>query len=83
MTSMNDSSRTTLTEKQHKILKILERFSSSEGMTAMDVGISADYPRKKAEKWARPALKELIKKKLVIRDNGIFIPINIKTKKEQ
>lgn len=41
----------------------------------MDVGLYFEQPRKKAEKWAKPAIKELIKQKLVYKDENGYKPI--------
>ena len=40
----------------------------------MDIGVTSGYPRKKAEKWAKPALKELVKLKLIRREDGKYYP---------
>ncbi len=66
-----------LTPKQEKIYKFVKRFGNKGNLTAMDVGLSFEQPRKKAEKWAKPALKELIKQKLVCREGDSYESIKI------
>ncbi len=61
-----------MTPKQDKILSIVQRYCGEDGITAFDVGISGGQTRKKAEKWAKPALKELIKGGLVERKEKKF-----------
>jgi hypothetical protein len=64
-----------MTPKQQSIYDLVRRYGKISGMTAMDVGLNFGYPRKKAEKWAKPALKELVKQKLIRRDNDKYYPI--------
>ena len=61
-----------LTPKQKDVLGLVRRLSKENGMAAMEVGLYFGQPRKKAEKWAKPALKELIKQKLVVRDSNTY-----------
>lgn len=63
-----------LTPKQKEILSTIKRFGKSDGITAMDIGIQFGQPRKKAEKWAKPAIKELLKQKLVERNGDVYKP---------
>jgi hypothetical protein len=65
-----------MTPKQQSIYDLIKRYGKINGMTAMDIGVNFGYPRKKAEKWAKPALKELVKKKLVRRENDKYFPIS-------
>jgi len=65
-----------LTPKQESVYSIIKRYGRISGMTAIDIGISCGYPRKKAEKWAKPALKELVKRKLVRRNGEKYYPEN-------
>ncbi len=67
-----------LTSKQSRINRIIKRFGKTDGISAFDIGVIADQPRKKAESWAKPAVKELIKQKLVSRGkNNKFFPVLI------
>jgi len=61
-----------MTPKQEKILSIIERYGRINGITAEDIGVAGGYPRKKAEKWAKPALKFLVKEKKIRRDGERF-----------
>jgi hypothetical protein len=63
-----------LTPKQEEIYKMVKRFGLKGKLTAMEIGLAFGQPRKKAEKWAKPALKELIKQKLVERIDDAYIP---------
>jgi len=64
-----------LTPKQKDILGCIKRFGKDKAISAMDVGLYFEQPRKKAEKWAKPAIKELIKQKLVYKDENGYKPI--------
>jgi hypothetical protein len=64
-----------LTPKQKEIYKFVKRFGDKGKLTAMEIGLSFDQPRKKAEKWAKPALKELVKQKLVARNGDGYTTI--------
>lgn len=57
-----------LTPKQKEIHKFVKRFGKNGGLTAMEIGVGLGQPRKKAEKWSKPGLKELVKSKLVERN---------------
>ena len=61
-----------LTPKQEEILNFVKRFGEKGKLTALEIGVGLGQPRKKAEKWAKPALKELIKQKIVERDNDAY-----------
>ncbi len=61
-----------LTPKQKDIYDFVRRYSKTEPITAVEIGMAFDQPRKKAEKWAKPALKELVKQKLVIRNGDAY-----------
>ncbi len=63
-----------MTPKQESVYQLVKRYGKIGGMTAMEVGINSGYPRKKAEKWAKPALKELIKLKLIRREGEKYFP---------
>jgi hypothetical protein len=60
-----------LTPKQGDILKYVEKYGK-HGISAMDIGIAFGYPRKKAGKWAKPALNQLTKQKLIERRDGLY-----------
>lgn len=64
-----------MTPKQKEIYELLKRYAKISGMTAMEVGVNSGYPRKKAEKWAKPALKELVKLKLIRREGDKYYSI--------
>ena len=64
-----------LTPKQKNIYQFVKRFGNKGKLTAMEIGIGFDQPRKKSEKWAKPALKELVKQKLIIRNGDAYIAI--------
>ena len=66
-----------ITPKQKDILNTVRRFGKTDGMSAIDIGISLGQPRKRAEKWVKPAIKELIKQKLVRRDENVYKPISL------
>ena len=63
-----------MTPKQQSIYDLIRRYGKISGMTAMDIGVTSGYPRKKAEKWAKPALKELVKLKLIRREGEKYYP---------
>jgi hypothetical protein len=63
-----------MTPKQESIYQLIRRYGKISGMTAIDVGLNSGYPRKKAEKWAKPALKELVKLKLIRREGEKYYP---------
>jgi len=63
-----------LTPKQQEIYEIVKRFGRSGKITALDIGVTAGHPRKKAEKWSKPALKELVKQKKIIRNGDAYAP---------
>lgn len=63
-----------LTPKQKDIYNLVKRFGNKGTLTAIDIGISMGQPRKKAEKWAKPALKELVKQNLVTRNGDAYEP---------
>lgn len=63
-----------LTPKQQEIYRIVKRFGKVGRLTAMVVGLALGQPRKKAEKWAKPALKELVKEKMIIRNGDTYAP---------
>ena len=61
-----------ITPKQKEIYNFVKRFGGRGELTALDIGVNFDIPRKKAERWAKPALKELVKQKLVERNNDVY-----------
>lgn len=62
-----------MTPKQKQIYDTMKRFCGEQGMTSFEIGISAsDHPRNKAERWAKPALKELVKLKVIRRQDDKF-----------
>lgn len=61
-----------LTPKQKDIYDFVKRFGKRDPVTAFDVGIHFGQPRKKAESWAKPALKELVKQKIVARNGDAY-----------
>ena len=63
-----------MTSKQKKIYDTVRRFGKISPINPMQIGEILGQPRKKAEKWAKPALKELVKLKLVERIDGNFQP---------
>ena len=66
-----------MTPKQESVYYIVKRYGKISGISAMDIGTSAGYQRKKAEKWAKPALKELVKLKLVRREGEKYYPTEV------
>jgi hypothetical protein len=64
-----------LTPKQQDILDFVNRYGKN-GISAMDIGVNFGFPRKKAEKWAKPGLKELVKGKHVQRIDELYYPAN-------
>ncbi len=64
-----------MTPKQIKIYEMIKRFGKDKGITAAEVGNIGGYPRNRSEKWAKPALRELVKAKKVRRDGDFYILI--------
>jgi hypothetical protein len=64
-----------MTPKQKSIYNLVKRYGKISGMTAEEVGKNSGYSHKKAEKWAKPALKELVKKKIIRREDDKYFPI--------
>jgi hypothetical protein len=64
-----------LTPKQEQILEFVKRYGRVSGVTATDVGMAFDYPRKKADKWAKPALKVLVKNHLIEKNGDKYFPV--------
>jgi hypothetical protein len=62
-----------LTPKQQSILEYVTTYGK-HGISAIDIGVGFGFPRKKADKWAKPALKELVKQKLVDRIGDLYFP---------
>lgn len=60
-----------LTPKQQGIMAFIGK--SHSPVTDMDIGLAFDKPRNKAQKWAQPAVKELIKQKMVERGKNGYI----------
>jgi hypothetical protein len=58
-----------LTPKQESILRYVKRYGKHSTLTAFDIGVGLDHPGNRAEKWAKPALKELVKQKLITRNS--------------
>lgn len=67
--------RIMMTPKQQNIYSIVKRFGKTHGITPKDVGFIDGRPKNKSEKWAKPALRELIKLKLIRREDDKYWPI--------
>ena len=61
-----------ITPKQEDIYKFIKRFGNKGDLSSMDIGLGLDIPRKKAERWANPALRGLTKLKLIERIGDVY-----------